>query len=243
MRNLILSILLLLNLGIFAQDMEVLVLSTKGIVSIEEPGKEALESVKLDTRYGQGIIIKTNENSSVELLLQDNSIMTIEGNATWTIGQDFSEISLISLKIDDSSNLWELLTDLLDTSNNAIANNTQDKLDDTTADPNVDNSDADDPIKVLDKKLENTLLSDIEKRDYSNALKSIRITDEFATIKLKAMAMETFSQFKNAEENYNRALDLAQTDEIYNQTLDYLISMLNQLDNQGLADKYTSLKK
>lgn len=223
------SLLLFIIIGscLFAQDIEVVALSVNGSVYVKKSGKRFAETIKLDTRYAKGSQIKTNENSSVELLLSDSSIITLDEGLSWVVGSDFTNITKRTEK-KKGVNLWDMTIGMLDRVSASAANS------------NVVGS-----IRVTgnEEPLKNNVITNSEKVTLTETLKTLDSNNNFSKHKMSGFIYYTYKQYLSAETEYTKALELATNDEMYNQILDYIIVMLQEIDRPEMANKYVEMKK
>ncbi len=222
-----LVILLVLSNVLYAQEVEVLALSVEGSVYVKKAGKRFAETIKLDTRYGEGSKIKTDQGSSVKLLLSDSSIATIPGDMSWVVGESLDSITTRSQNTGNS-NLWNLTINMLDSVNDSASNS------------NIVGS-----IRVAgaEEDVKNAHLTEEERTSLNNALAPIEETQNFANSKMKGIIYTSYKQSINAEDSFKKALSLASNDKSYNQIIDYLVFMLQDIDRPKMADNYLKQKK
>lgn len=222
-----LIVLFVLGSSIFTQDIEVIALSVEGSVYVKKAGKRFAETIKLDTRYAEGSQIKTNEDSSVELLLSDGSVVIVKDSMSWVVSSDFSSVAKRTNN-KQGANLWDMTIGMLDKVNASAANS------------NIVGS-----IRVTgaEDDLKNVLLTDTDKLTLNEMLVSLENSNAFTKYKMSGFILSSYKQYISAEIEYKKALELAADDETYNQILDYLIVMLLEIDRPQMADNYMIMKK
>ncbi len=228
MKKILLIGLLLLISSLFAAEIEVLVLSSTGSVYVKKQGKRFAESIKFDTRYGTGTLIKTDEGSTVELLTSDNSVIIIPESSSWAIGEDLTGISAREKKVDSAASLWDITFGALDRSKSSASKS------------NVVGS-----IRVagVEEPLENVTLTSNEQLKLDSTIESILLSDDFAQKRLIALTYESYGQLRTAQLEFDKVLEIAPNDESYNQVIHFIVTMLLSADRPTMAEEYSKLIK